>query len=465
MHNTKRSPLASLMQALSKIEPNEMKATLASFAFVFLLMTSYNILKPIRDSMASDWSDSEVAKLWTINFIITLGVTFIYSAALSVARLRVVVPSVYGFFALSFILFAFGNQEILSNFFNSIGAIVSSIKNLYLTYGNSRRIVTIIHLFDDMNLNKAYYIWVSLFSLFHISVFWSFMADLFNKEQAKRLFGFIATGASVGGLVGPLLSTVLATFVSNNVLMIIAALLLLPVIPLIAYLERQKTTALNNVAQNKNSSSHTIGGNPFAGFTLLIKSPFLIGISVFLFFYTSLGSFTYFELKNLLSSYDAETRTQIQAGITFAINALTIITAMFATGRIASRYGVSVTLALIPVLMMGGFVTVGILASLWLVVGLQVILKAGNYAITRPAREMLFTLVNREERYKTKPVIDTVVYRGGDVINGWSFAALTEGLGLGMGPVAFVGAIIAGVWALMGVILGRAYQKDQRASE
>ena len=431
MNTTKRNPLANLMQALSKIEPQEMKATLASFAFVFLLMTSYNILKPIRDSMASDWSDSEVAQLWTINFFITLGINFIYSAALSIARLKVVVPSVYGFFALSFVAFAFGQQAVA----------------------------------DPVALNKAYYIWVSLFALFHISVFWSFMADLFTKEQAKRLFGFIATGASVGGLIGPLLPTVLAAFVSNDVLMVIAALLLLPVIPLIAYLERQKTTSLNNADQHTAQTSQTIGGNPFAGFTLLIKSPFLIGISIFLFFYTSLGSFTYFELKNLLSSYDGETRTQIQAGITFAINALTIITAMFATGRIASRYGVSVTLALIPVLMMGGLVTVGILASLWLVVGLQVILKAGNYAITRPAREMLFTLVNREERYKTKPVIDTVVYRGGDVINGWSFAALTEGLGLGMGPVAFVGAIVAAVWALMGVILGRAYQKDQRASD
>ena len=429
MTNEKRSPFASLMQTLSRIEPREMKATFASFIFVFLLMTSYNILKPIRDSMASDWSDSEVSWLWTINFFLTLGVNFIYSAALSIARLKVVVPSVYGFFALSFVVFAFGHQAFS----------------------------------DPVVINKAYYIWVSLFALFHISVFWSFMADLFNKEQAKRLFGFIATGASVGGLVGPLIPTVLAAFVSNDMLMVIAALMLIPVIPLIALLERLKSTELRNADTSDSVvQKQTIGGNPFAGFTLLLKSPFLIGISVFLFFYTSLGSFTYFELKNLLATYDSATRTQIQAGITLAINALTIITAMFATGRIASRYGLSVTLALIPALMTGGFVTVGILASVWLVVGLQVVLKAGNYAITRPGREMLFTLVDREARFKTKPVIDTVVYRGGDVLNGWSFAALTEGLHLGMGPVAFVGALVAGVWALMGVVLGRAYNKDKR---
>ncbi|MGD9842906.1 MAG: NTP/NDP exchange transporter [Steroidobacteraceae bacterium] len=426
----KSGPLASLMQSLSKIEPNELKATFASFAFVFLLMTSYNILKPIRDSMASDWTDAEVSWLWTINFFITLAVNFIYSAALSVARLKVVVPSVYGFFALSFVAFAFGNGSFA----------------------------------DTELVHKAYYVWVSLFALFHISVFWSFMADLFNKEQAKRLFGFIATGASVGGLVGPALATVLAAFVSNDVIMVIAALMLVPVIFLIAYLERLKGTELHNADLGGTvGKKHTIGGNPFAGFTLLLKSPFLIGISVFLFFYTSLGSFTYFELKNLLASYDSETRTQIQAGITLAINALTIVTAMFATGRIASRYGLSVTLALIPVLMMGGFATVGILASVWLVVGLQVVLKAGNYAITRPGREMLFTLVNREERFKTKPVIDTVVYRGGDVINSWSFTALTQGLGLGMGPVALVGAGVAAAWAVMGVLLGRVYSREKAA--
>lgn len=428
MTNEKRGPLATLMQALSKIEPNEVKAAFASFAFVFLLMTSYNILKPIRDAMASDWTDSEVSWLWTINFFLTLAVNFIYSAALSVARLKVVVPSVYGFFALSFVAFAFGNGNFA----------------------------------DKVLVDKAYYIWVSLFALFHVSVFWSFMADLFNKEQAKRLFGFIATGASVGGLVGPLIPTVLAAFVTNNELMVIAALILVPIIPMIAYLERLKVTELHNASLDATTAQkQTIGGNPFAGFTLLLKSPFLIGISVFLFFYTSLGSFTYFELKNLLAAYDSGTRTQIQAGITLAINALTIVTAMFATGRIASRYGLSVTLALIPVLMMGGFVTVGILASVWLVVGLQVILKSGNYAITRPGREMLFTLVDREARYKTKPVIDTVVYRGGDTLNAWSFSALTEGLGLGMGPVAFVGAAIAAVWALMGIVLGRAYNRDK----
>ncbi|MGC3981486.1 MAG: MFS transporter [Steroidobacteraceae bacterium] len=426
----KRGPLASFMQGLSKIEPNEIKAAFASFGFVFILMAAYYILKPVRDAMASDWTDAEVSWLWTINLFVTLGMNFIYSLALSMARLKVVVPALYGFFAASFLVFAFG-----SDFFS-----------------------------DTQLLNKAFYVWISMFALFHVSVFWSFMADLFNKEQAKRLFGFIATGASVGGLVGPLIPVFLAGKLNNDGLMVIAALLLVCVMPVIAYLERLKVTELHNAETAAVQAKQTLGGNPFAGFTLLLKSPFLLGIAVFLFFYTSLGSFIYFELKNLLKPYDPEVRTQIQSGINWAINFFTIITAVVATSRLTTRFGMSVALALIPVMMVGGLLAVSVIASVWIVVFAQVALKAGNYAITRPSREMLFTLVDRETRFKTKPVIDTLVYRLGDSLNAWSFTALSEGLGLGMSPLAIIGAVIAAVWALMGVVLGRAY-KDKNTAQ
>lgn len=420
--------LAGFMRTLSKIEPNELKATFASFGFVFILMASYYILKPVRDAMASDWSDSEVATLWTVNFFLTFIVTFLYGAALSLTRLKVVVPGVYAFFALTFIVFALGNGQVQ----------------------------------DPTLVDKAFYVWVSLFALFHVSVFWSFMADLFNKEQAKRLFGFIATGASVGGLVGPLIAIVLAEYISNDALIIVAALMLVGVMPLIPYLEKLKATELGNAGLDGGAGQKSIGGNPFAGFTTFIRSPFLLGIGLFLLLYTSMGSFIYFELKNLLEVYDRGTRTQIQSGINWAVNFFTIVTAILATSRLTTRFGLSVTLALIPAIMAGGLVTLAILPVVWLVVVLRVTLNSGNYAITRPAREMLFTLVDREVRYKTKPVIDTVVYRGGDTLNSWAFAGLTEGLGLGMSPVAIIGALIAGIWAVTGVALGRVYNKDKR---
>lgn len=415
------------MQSLSQVQPNELKATLASFAFVFILMASYYIMKPIRDGMASDWTDAEVSWLWTINFIVTIVVTFAYGLALSVSRLTFVVPGVYVFFALSFVLFALGNGRVA----------------------------------DAKLVDQSFYVWVSLFALFHVSVFWSFMADLFNKEQAKRLFGFIGAGASAGGLVGPLIPVALAGRVGNNTLIVIAALLLLLVIPLVPYLERLKGRELHNSNWNAEPGAQTIGGNPFAGFTTFIKSPYLLGIGLFLLLYTSIGSFIYFELKNLLEVYPREIRTQIQSAINWAINFLTIVTALFATGRIATRFGLGVTLALVPVMMAGGLVALAVLPLVWLVVVLQVSLRAGNYGITRPAREMLFTLIDREARYKTKPVIDTVIYRGGDTVNAWAFAGLTQGLGLGMAPVALIGAAIAAVWAVVGVALGRAYHLDR----
>lgn len=420
--------LAGFMRTLSKIEPNELKASFASFGFVFILMASYYILKPVRDAMASDWSDAEVATLWTINFFLTFIVTFLYGAALSVSRLKVVVPGVYAFFAITFIVFALGNGWVT----------------------------------DPTLVDKSFYVWVSLFALFHVSVFWSFMADLFNKEQAKRLFGFIATGASVGGLVGPLIAIVLAEYIGNNTLIIVAAVMLVGVMPLIPYLEKLKTTELGNAGLDGGGGQKTIGGNPFAGFTTFIRSPFLLGIGLFLLLYTSMGSFIYFEVKNLLEVYDRGTRTQIQSGINWAVNFFTIVTAIVATSRLTTRFGLSVTLALIPAMMAGGLVTLAILPFVWLVIVLRVVLSAGNYAITRPAREMLFTLVDREVRYKTKPVIDTVVYRGGDTLNSWAFAGLTEGLGLGMSPVAIIGAVVAGIWAITGVALGRVYNRDKK---
>lgn len=418
----RRHPFAGFMRALSRIEAHELKATLASFGFVLVLMAAYYILKPVRDAMASDWSDAEVSWLWTINLFVTLGMNLLYSLALSLGRLQRVVPALYGFFALSFVGFALGADALVGT--------------------------ELVH--------KAFYVWVSVFSLFHVSVFWSFMADLYSKEQARRLFGFIATGASVGGLIGPLVPLVLAGRLGNDGLMLIAAVLLVGVIPLIAWLERLRVRELHSTAPVP-AARPRIGGNPFAGFTHLLRSPFLLGVAVFLFFYTSLGSFIYFELKNLLAPYDAATRTQIQSGINWAINVCTILTAVVATGRLTTRFGLGVTLALVPVLMVGGLLAVAVVASVWIVVFAQVALKAGNYAITRPGREMLFTLVDRETRFKTKPVIDTLVYRIGDSLSAWSFTALSQGLGLGMAPLALVGAGIAAVWAFMGVVLGRAY--------
>ncbi len=420
--------LQRLLARVCDIAPQEQRATLASFSLVLVLMGSYYILRPLRDAMASDWTDAEVSWLWTFTFFFSAVAVSLYGAAVS--RLRVVrlVPSVYTFFAFSFVLFYVGSQSLA----------------------------------DRTLLDKSFYVWVSVFSLFHISVFWSFMADVFNQGQAKRLFGFIGAGASVGALGGPALATALAGTGSTDTLLLIASCMIMLTLPLIAWVQRLKTSELANTGVSASKSDFEyIGGNPLSGFSEFLKSPYLLGIGLFIFLYTSIGSFVYFELKNLMADYSRAERTQIWAIVDLIVNTLTLLVAMFATGRIASRLGLPFTLASVPVLIGCGLVFLMIMPMLSIVLAIQVVRRAGNYAITRPGREMLFTAVDRDTRFKAKPVIDIVIYRGGDMLNAWAFTGLTQGLGLGLAAVAGTGAVIAALWAITGVALGRGFQRRE----
>ena len=234
---------------------------------------------------------------------------------------------------------------------------------------------------------------------------------------------------------------------------------------IIVWLERLKHTELHNEELNAEQDyQQTLGSNPLGGFMLFVKNPYLLGIGIFILLYTAISTFVYFELKNLMAGLDESTRTQIWAGMDLAVNILTIGTAMFCTSRLATRFGLAVTLALVPVIIVAGLLVVAMAPMIWVVVGLQIVRRAGNYGITRPGREMLFTAVDRESRFKAKSVIDIVVYRGGDMITAWAFTGLTQGLGLGLGAVAFLGALIAGVWAFVGHSLGRTYDLSHGAT-
>lgn len=420
------SALGRIVKAATKIEPHELTATLLSFAFVFILMAAYFILRPVRDGMASDWTDVEVSWLWSMTFFFSLIAVIVYGAVISTVRFQFLVPGVYAFFAASFFAFYAGATTVV----------------------------------DAVLVDKAFYVWLSVFSLFHVSVFWSFMSDLWNREQAPRLFGFIATGASVGAIVGPLITALLVTRVGTENLMLVSATMLLIPIPIILTLARLKTTMLGNAELSADlRKQQAMGRNPFAGFGIFLTSPYLIGIGLFIILYVAIGSFVYFELKNLLAEFSREDRTQIWAYIDLAVNSLAIFTAMFLTSRIATRFGMATTLALIPALIVLGMLVIAISPVIAVVAGLQVARRAGNYAITRPGREMLFTAVDRETRFKAKPVIDIVLYRGGDMLTAWAFTLLTAGLGLGLGAVAVVGAVIAGLWAIVGIYLGRSYDR------
>ena len=416
----------NFLNTASKIKEREVKAVVFSFIFVVVLMSAYYILRPVRDAMASDWTDAEVSWLWTLNFFISTGIVALYGIMVSKFRFRLLVPAMYGIFAGSFIIFYV------------LGSIYA----------------------DRILIDKAFYVWVSVFSLFHISVFWSFMSELFSKEQSSRLFGIIAVGASVGGLIGPSITAFFSVSLGTDKLMLIASIMLLIPIPIIFYLQSLKTKELNNEVLSTPISNQSIGGNPLAGFKIFFSNPYLLSIGLFIFLYTGISSFVYFELKNLLSDFTRPERSVIWAQMDLAVNILAISTGLFATGRIVTKFGMPATIAMVPIMICIGLLVLAISPLLGVVMILQIVRRAGNYAVTRPAREMLFTLVNQETRFKAKPVIDIVAYRGGDMITAWLFTGLTQGLGLGLAAVAAIGAGIAGLWTLVGIYLGRWFERD-----
>ncbi|MDH3439821.1 MAG: MFS transporter [Gammaproteobacteria bacterium] len=426
MNNKSNGPLSRFVQAAAKVEPNELRAVVLSFLFVFTLMAAYFIVRPLRDAMASDWSRTETSFLWTLTFFVSVIGVMVYGFVISRVRFSRVVPGVYLFFATTFALFYAGSSFVP----------------------------------DPTLVDKTFYVWLSVFSLFHVSVFWSFMSGLYNREQAKRLFAVIATGASTGAIVGPVIPAFFADSIGvMNLLLITAGLQLVPV-ALIPRLEKLKVIALGNAGREADlSEAKRLARNPFSGFVSFIRNPYLLAIGIFIVMYVTMSTFVYMELREFLAPFERVERTEINARIDLAVNALAIVTALVVTGRIASRFGVATLLPLIPIMMVGGWLIVAAVPLLAVMIGLQIARRAGNYAVTKPGREMLFTIVSEDERYKAKPVIDICVYRGGDMVTAWFHTGLKEVLLLGTSGVAIVAAVIAGIWAIAGYYLGRTYDR------
>jgi ATP:ADP antiporter, AAA family len=420
-------PLGSILKWTANIERNELPAVLLSFLFVFVLMTSYSILKPVRDALGGDFGNVGLSVAWTANFVLSVVAVSAYGALLSFVRFRIAVPAVYAFFALTFL-------------------------GLYLATTQMENPVLI---------NKGFYVWVSVFSLFHLSVFWAFMADLFDKTRAPRLFGFIAAGTSAGALAGPAMTNLLVDLIGAKTLILVSSGLLLIPIPIILVLERLRTTSLHTAHQHTDLPKQiAMGRNPFAGFSMFLSSRYLLMIGVFIVLYVTINTFVYFELQNLTGEFGLNTRTKIWAWIEIGTNVMTLLTAIFVTSRIVLKLGMRTALAMMP-----GLVAVGVLVllaspTLLVLAIFQILRRVGNYAITRPSREMLFTIIGREARFKAKPVIDIVLYRGGDMLTAWMFTLLSTTLGIGLSGIAVVISGVAALWALVALYLGKAYAAD-----
>ena len=419
-----QGPVGRFVRSLTKIEHGEASAVVLAFVLVFVLMTSYSILKPLRDALAADWGNVGLSLTWTANFGLSLVAVATYGVALTYIRFRIMVPAIYLFFALTFLsLFVIRTQS------------------------------------PDLTLiNKGFYVWVSVFSLFNLSVFWSFMTDIFNHEQARRLFGVIAAGTTVGAITGPIVTASLVDDLgANGLLLLSAALLFVPAL-VIPALRRLKVTRLHNEETEADlSRQKALGTNPFSGFSILFSDRYLIGICLFILFYVTINTFVYFQLQDLTAQYSLEFRAKIWSWIEIATNTLTLITAALITSRIVIRLGMRAALTIMPVLVALGILALVAAPVLLTLAIFQIGRRVGNYAVTRPSREMLFTVLGREARFKAKPVIDVVIYRGGDVMTAWLFTLIAQQFGLGLTGIAFVIGGFAAMWAIVAFWLGGAY--------
>jgi AAA family ATP:ADP antiporter len=422
------STLHSFLYRVVPVRREEITASLWSFAYFFCLLCSYYVLRPVRDEMGIQGGVGNLHWLFTGTFLAMIAMVPLFGWASSRFPRRMLLPVVYLFFASNLLIF-YGLME------SGVG---------------------------QARVAQAFFIWVSVFNLFVVSVFWSFMADLFRNEQARRLYGFISAGGSTGALAGPLITATLAPAIGPANLLPLSAMMLCASVVCIY---RLSEWSKRNPTERRSPHEHVnepLGGNIFSGITLALQSPYLIGICIYVMLGTLLGTFLYFHQANIVAVEvpSPGERTALFAKIDFAVNVLTFFCQLFVVGRLIGRFGVGLTLVILPIAGAIGFFAIGLFPTLAVLVVFQMIRRAGEYAIARPAREILFTVLNRKEKYKSKNVIDTVVFRGGDAASGWLFEGLRM-LGLGFAGIAFVGVPIALLWAGTGWMLGRT-QDDMR---
>jgi len=428
----KLSTFARVFKSMAVIEDFELRAVTLSMLYFFFLFGSYSVVKPVRDAMGTVYGVKHLQELFTATFLASLVFAPLYSELASRIKLSTFLPWVYGFIAASVLLFF---------------ALFRGVSEPGQVHW----------------VSAAFYVWVSTFNILIISVFWSFMADIFSRTQAKRLFGFVAAGGTLGGIVGPLIATLLSKSVGNNGLMIIAAAGFIVTAALVRMLaaEKAKLAATGSEAQHT-TLDRKLAGGLFDGFMLLFRSPYLLLLALFLLLMTWVSTIVYFQLGDLITKafVSADERTRAYASIELAVNSLAVVLQLFGTGRLIRRFGVGTGLLVNPVIMVVAFLAVLFSPVLLVLGGIQIVRRVAEYAVAKPTREMLFTVVDQESKYKAKNVIDTVVYRFGDLSSSWVSHFL---LPFGVAGLAIFGAIVSVIWFPVAFLLGRRYESTRGA--
>jgi AAA family ATP:ADP antiporter len=433
----------TLLQKAVDVRPNEVRALLLACLFNFVILGSYYVIRPIRDDIAAAGGVENLSWMFTGTLVTMLIANAAFSAIVARMPRRRFLPIAYRFFSANLIIFYLLMRTL------------TPTQNVWV--------------------GRAFYVWVSVFNLFVVTLFWAFMTDVFNSEQAKRLFAFIAVGGSLGAIAGPIVTASLVQRLgAANLILVTAALL--EIAPWcvrffpaefrtppgrIEASERKADEKLTNpeVSQRppaEPGAEQVIGGGIISGITHVFRSPYLLGICAFMLLHAITSTIVYFQQADITGHqfHDRALRTAFFAQLDLAVNTLTVIVQLLLTGRLLKWFGVGFTLAFLPVLSTLGFLGMGFVPVLGLLAVFQVLRRAGNFAVTRPAREVLFTVLRREDKYKAKSFIDTFVYRAGDQIGAWSYPLLTW-FGLGLTGISFVAAPLAAIWCGLSFWLGR----------
>ena len=416
-------------------QPEELPGLLAAFACVFAMFSSYSILRPIRETMGLTSGVETLPALFWGTFIAMLALQPVYGWLTSRFRRTVFLPWVYLFFILNIVGFHawFNAQD------------------------------------DHTWIARVYFIWVSVFNLFVVAVFWSLMADVFTREQAGRLFGFIAAGLSLGGLFGPFLGKQLVQPLGTiNLLLVSATLLALGLAFMLAVLAWHRRHGVREAgATASHDPDARLGGGALAAFAQVARSPYLALIAVFVLLLTWVSTFLYLEQQALVAATftDRDARTEFFNTLDFWVQAASLIVQLFLFGRLYRWLGFRALITLVPVAMTLAFATLALVPTFAVLIGVMVLRRVGEYAIARPSRDTLYTVVTREEKYKAKSLIDTFVYRGGDATSASVHALLKSTFGLGLVGIAWVGAGLAAAWALVAYRLGTLQVSRRRQTE
>jgi ATP:ADP antiporter, AAA family len=423
--------LHAIINKVADVRPYEVRALVLAFLCNFVLMASYYLLRPVRDAMATVFGVDQLQNLFTGTLLLTLVCSPIFAWLTDTFKLSRLLPAVFAFLVVNLGAFYFWFQATP----------------------------------DSRWLAAAFYWWFSVVNLFMVSVFWSLMVDLFTPNQASRLLPAIAGGGSLGAIAGPLVAAVFVKGLGVSGVLLLASAGLVVVIVLVSHVIREKRRLQDaNEEAQPSSMDRKLHGSFLDGFRVLLTSSYQINQALFILLMTWIATIGYFLQTDLIAKAfaDVASRTQALADIDLAVNICSAIVSIFGLSRVIARFGVTGSLILNPILMAISFVLMVFSPTLLMLQAMQALRRVTQYAIARPSREICFTVVEQENRYKTKNIIDVVVYRLGDLSSAWMQAGL-RALGMGLNGTLGVGVLASGIWAISAWTLGRQYEQRKAA--